>query len=177
MEQCCTLPEKGWPLALLFVAQFFLYSTRKAQTSCSSTNLTNLLLMNLCQQIFIFTCTISLRKADSPAERNHPSRKIALKNQAWETWDKKANQMNADNKIGNWRTVYAAISPKFPRSFSVCLHEWLMAQRQLLLLTGAGISSGLVGHQPASLHVEMEMAACSLWRWPHTLAAFSSVAF
>lgn len=42
-------------------------------------NLTNLLLMNLFEQNFISTCTISLRKADSPAERNHPNRKNALK--------------------------------------------------------------------------------------------------
>lgn len=137
--------------------------------------------MNQFQWNSIFTCMISLRKADSPVDRNRPSRKIILEiKPGRHERSKQANQMNNDKKTGNWRTVYAAVSPKFPQSFCVCLWEWLMAvvaaanRSQYLVRTGMG---PVCLFARSGKHHEVEMSSWSLWKWPCVLGAFSSLAF
>lgn len=186
--QQAELPETHEPLALSFAEWFFTFRHMgKAQHSYSSANLTNLLLMNLFQQNFISTCTVNPRKADSPAERNHPSRKSLWRSGLGGS-RQAAKQMNDDNRNGNWITVYTAISPK-SLARSACAHvneQWCRGcccrQRE------PASCRGCWGTAPCCAcpgeHQEAEAAAFGLWMclwmWlqlSFTLRALGSVLF
>lgn len=52
--------------------------------------------------------------------KGSPQQKNRSGDQAWETWDKQANQTSRDNKTETWRTVHAAVSRKFAELFCTC---------------------------------------------------------